>query len=558
MSEQLPAPEFDSQNYERPNQKWICGRAAEGKPCRPGPSGRGRCQATFECAPALEKKEGEAKGRWRCTRPGGVCETGPFPDGTCCRPIPKCSPVATLRTRRGHLTLGVVTATVAVLLILLGSPPLRTKFINPGELSTPHSSDAFAKHARSNRVDQTCGACHTAGALGPSGMTAAAFHASPGPLEIIRLAHARPAEMTAIDESCQRCHTEHVFHQPNVVRDISCSFCHAEHHGAGPMPSTTDAHCTFCHGDAAVMAAAAAKGAGLPPDVFHSRVLPGQNVFQTSRPASGFTRVIHRFAGDHPEFRVHADRLRDPDTLRFNHALHLAGETIPKLTSGQSVDCAFCHQPEAAGVYFQRIQFENHCQVCHSLQFDPETPGLTLPHGNPEFVSAFLHSLPRQYADYAARSGMTRAEEQQQFAREKLQRLQARVTTGEDLEKRVFFSTATSGPETRLGSVSGPTHSLYPGCAYCHEVKPGAQRKAEITKPILFERWLPRGKFTHAKHSGVACTQCHQAATSKDTGDIILPTQRSCVGCHSASGGVSDSCATCHIYHKSHQQIGDR
>jgi hypothetical protein len=97
MSEKLPAPGFDSHSYERPNQKWICGHAAEGKACRLGPEGRGRCQATFECAPVLEMKPGEAKGRWRCTRPGGACETGPLPDGTCCRPIPRCSPVPTLR-----------------------------------------------------------------------------------------------------------------------------------------------------------------------------------------------------------------------------------------------------------------------------------------------------------------------------------------------------------------------------------------------------------------------------------------------------------------------------
>jgi len=551
MSEQLPAPEFDSQNYERPNQKWICGRAAEGNPCRPGPSGRGRCQATFECAPVLEKKEGEAKGRWRCTRPGGACETGPLPDGTCCRPIPKCSPVPTLRTRRGQLTLAVVTATVAVLLILLGSPPLRTKFINPGELSTPHSSDAFAKHARSNQVDQTCGACHEAGALGPSGMTAAAFQASPGPLEIIKLTHARPAEMTAIDESCQRCHPGHVFHQPNVVRDISCSFCHAEHHGAGPMPSTTDAHCTLCHGDAAVMAAASAKGAGLPPDAFHSRVLPGRNDFHTSRPASGFTRVIHRFGSDHPEFRVHADRLRDPDTLKFGHALHLTGETIPKLPDGRKLDCAFCHQPDGAGVYFRRIHFENHCRVCHSLQFDSETPGLTLPHGDPDSVSAFLHSLPKQYSDFAVRSGITRGEEQKEFAQQKLQQLQARVTSGEDFEKRIFFSTATTGPTTQVGTVSGPTRALYPGCAYCHEVKSNPQGTVEITKPILFDRWLAHGEFNHARHSGVACSQCHQAEKSKVTSDIILPARDSCVACHSPRGGVRDSCVTCHGYHSS-------
>ena len=134
MSEHLSAPEFDSHSYARPNQKWICGHAAEGKACRLGPSRRGRCQAIFECTPVLETKPGETKGRWRCTRPGDVCETGPRPDGTCCRPIPRCSPVPTVRTRRGRFTLAMVTATVALLLIVLGRPSLRTRFINPGIL----------------------------------------------------------------------------------------------------------------------------------------------------------------------------------------------------------------------------------------------------------------------------------------------------------------------------------------------------------------------------------------------------------------------------------------
>lgn len=541
MSEQLPAPDFDAQRYERPNQKWICGHAAEGRPCRSGPDNCGRCRATAECAPVLEKKEGETKGRWRCTRPGGPCETGPLPDGSCCRPISKCSPVPTLRTRRGQLTRAVVAATVALLLICLGGS-WRGKFINPGELSTPHSSTAFAKlHAGTNRVDHTCAACHQAGALGPSGLISAAWRAKPGPFEVIKLAHTRPGEMTAIDASCQKCHTGHLLHQPNVVRDISCSFCHAEHRGAGPIAATTDAHCTLCHGDAEVMAAASAKGASLPPE---------GGTPNDSRPTSGFTQVIHSFADDHPEFRVHTDKLRDPNTLRFNHALHLTGETIPKLPDGQRLDCASCHQPDVTGSYFRRINFENHCRVCHSLQFDPETPGLTLPHGDPDFVSAFLRSLPKQYADFAARSGLTRATERNQFAQEKLQRLQARVTSGEDFEKRIFFSSATIGPEVQVGAVRGPTPALYPGCAYCHEVKSEAQGKAEITKPVVVERWLVHGEFNHAKHSGVACAQCHQAATSKDTADVMLPGKNSCAACHSPQGGVADSCATCHVYHK--------
>ena len=76
MKEQLPSPDFDASRYARPNQNWICGYAAEGRPCRVGPDGRGRCRASFECQPVLEIKEGETKGRYRCTRSaqqGGPC-----------------------------------------------------------------------------------------------------------------------------------------------------------------------------------------------------------------------------------------------------------------------------------------------------------------------------------------------------------------------------------------------------------------------------------------------------------------------------------------------------
>lgn len=541
MSEQLPAPGFDSQRYERPNQTWICGHAAEDSPCRSGPDNCGRCRATAECVPVLETPAGESKGRWRCTRPGGACETGPLPDGNCCRPISKCSPVPTLRTRRDQLTRAVVAATVALLLICLGGS-WRGNFINPGELSTPRSSAAFAKlHTGTNQSDSTCAACHKAGALGPNGLLSAAWRAKPGPFEVIQLAHTRPGEMTAIDEACQKCHPGHLLHQPNVVRDISCSFCHQEHRGTGPIAATTDAQCALCHGDGVSMAAAAATGASLQPK---------NGTTTDSRPAAGFTQVLHRFAEDHPEFRVHTDKRRDPDTLRFNHARHLTGETMPMLPNGQKLECASCHQPNATGISFRRINFEQHCQVCHSLQFDPETPGLTLPHGDPSFVSAFLRSLPRQYADFAARSGLTTEADRKQFAQEKLQRLQARVASGEDFEERVFFSSATTGPEVQVGSVRGPSPALYPGCAYCHAVKSGAHGKAEITNPVLIERWLTHGEFNHARHVSVACTQCHAAATSKETADVILPGKSSCAACHSPQGGVVDSCTTCHTYHK--------
>ena len=521
MSEQLPSPDFDAQNYARPNQNWICGHACDGNACRPGPDAKGRCRATAECKPVLELKPGETKGRWRCTRVGGACEAGPLPDGNCCRPIAKCSPVPTLRLLRGRVTLAVIAASCAVLLVVLGNPSWRNRFINPGEISQPHSSAAFVLLAGTNDLNQNCGACHVAGNIGPNGMLHAALHAEPGILDLKKLAQAHAATPTAIDGSCVKCHAGRNFHQPDAP-PISCSFCHAEHQGK-MMAATTDANCSFCHGDAVKMAEGKAES--------------GKRKAET----------IHHFADDHPQFRLLAEKLRDPDTLKFNHALHLAGVTMPKLPGGEKMDCTFCHQPDAAGAFMRPVAFEKNCRVCHSLQFDPETPQLMLPHGSVDFVSAFLRSLPKQYSDLAAKENPA---DVNGFAEKKLAALRTLFSSGVNLERRVFFSTATAGPEAQIGTLSGATRAVFPGCALCHEVKADASGAPQITKPVFIERWLAQAKFNHAKHTGIACTQCHDAVNSKDTADILLPAKETCVTCHSPRGGVKNSCAECHTYHQ--------
>jgi hypothetical protein len=518
MSEQLPAPDFDAQNYARPNQNWICGHACEGNACRPGPDAKGRCRATAECKPVLETKPGETKGRWRCTRPGGACESGPLPDGSCCRPIAKCSPVPTLRVWRGRASLAVIAVSCAALLILLGNPPWRNKFISPGEISSAHSGAAFAALTATNHLNQNCGACHVAGNSGPHGMVHAALQADPGILDLKKLATAKPAEPTAIDGSCLKCHAGRNFHQPDAP-PISCSFCHAEHEGK-VIVATTDANCNFCHGDATKMPVAV-LGKNLPPP------------------------VVHHFADDHPQFRFITEKLRDPDTLKFNHTLHLTGATISNLPGGKKLDCAFCHQPDAAGAFMRPVNFENNCRVCHSLQFDPETPQLMLPHGNVDFVSAFLRSLPKQYLNLAKNPADANS-----FAEKKLAGLRTQFGSGENLERRIFFSTATFGQEAQIGTLSGATRALFPGCAYCHEVKTSTAGSPQITKPVMPERWLAQAKFNHAKHAAISCTQCHDAVHSKDTADVLLPPKETCEVCHSPRGGVVGSCATCHTYHK--------
>ena len=101
MMRQLQARGARESPYERPDRKWLCGWAAEGRPCWLGPDPKGRCAVTHECHPV---RQGD---RWQCTRSpvfGGACDDGPLSDGSCCRPIPRCQPVRSLRAQRGRLS----------------------------------------------------------------------------------------------------------------------------------------------------------------------------------------------------------------------------------------------------------------------------------------------------------------------------------------------------------------------------------------------------------------------------------------------------------------------
>ena len=307
VNEQLPSPDFDRGQYERPNQDWVCGWTCDGWACRIGPSPTGGCRATFECRPVLEKKAGDEKGRWRCTRSkehGGPCETGPRPDGVCACAIPKCQPRRSLRNRRGQLCLAVSAATVALLLIGFCGP-WRWKFISPGQVSASHHGVVLAATPQARPGGDGCAACHASAQGDLRDWMHAAFSAQPGPLEPHRLHQVSVGAMTRLDESCLACHPGHKFHQPNVVRDHSCSACHREHQGKGRMAAPADGQCLSCHGHASVMQASLVKGKTLAASVFDYRPPEGRVLFKTPRPVAGYTPVFHSFAKDHPEFQIH-------------------------------------------------------------------------------------------------------------------------------------------------------------------------------------------------------------------------------------------------------------
>jgi hypothetical protein len=154
--------------------------------------------------------------------------------------------------------------------------------------------------------------------------------------------------------------------------------------------------------------------------------------------------------------------------------------------------------------------------------------------------------LPTQYADLAVKKGITRQNEIQTFVVKQMAQLRERVRSGEELERQVFFTTDPyKAPRPGDARANG---SFY-GCAFCHEVKAVANTAPLITKPILVDRWMVRSDFDHAKHASVKCDDCHHAAQSHNTSDVLMPAKANCLTCHSPQGKVVAECITCHTFH---------
>jgi hypothetical protein len=548
----VPSPDFDSRRYQRPNHKWICGHAGEGCPCRLGPTPSGNCRTTAECQPhAIVRADGTKT--WKCTRPkeyGGACETGPRPDGTCCRPVAPCKPVRSLRARRGLLTRVTIAASIGILLIGF-SVGTRESFINPAPVSVHHSGPDFERLlARKGGNGQGCVACHVEAGQTLTTVARSAAAASTGSLTLDRIWGGHPRDFSRIDRTCINCHTEHDFHQPNVAGITTCSTCHLEHQGSQALARVPERQCTACHADATLMDTYAEQSRRMPPELFAPKTTPGLVIHPGTRPAEGFTTVIHGFATDHPDFHPVREKLRDPNTLKFNHRLHLQGDTIPSL-NGKKLDCAACHQPDAAGSFMQRVTFEQSCRPCHGLNFDENTPGLQLPHGDPIAARAFLRSLPTQYADHATRQLKVTGKDQiTDYVTSHLAMLRGRMLTGESLERAVFFADGRTGVAPIIAGLKGEARAKFAGCAYCHEVTPQGEAAPLITKPQAADRWFLHARFDHSRHRAVKCTDCHAAEASEHTADIILPSIKSCTECHSPKGGVGHACSTCHAYHR--------
>ncbi|MBI06950.1 MAG: hypothetical protein CMM54_08225 [Rhodospirillaceae bacterium] len=297
----------DSSRYERPTNRFRCGRGAEwGKPCEFGPETTGRCGGMNECRPA---KVGD---RWECRRSaiaGGPCENGPDADGSCCNKHPPCQPRRTIRSIRGLLAISafaIVVGVIALMLTLDSGDAARDSIIQPGSLTGGHDNFTSA---------EGCISCHSAHNEDAGDWFLAAF---------------TEEDMT---DQCVDCHTfggdpRHA-HNANFASEgptTQCVMCHTEHKGEdADIKSMSDAQCNACHENS-----------------------------------------IDSFSSNHPAFGANFPHDRRT-SVQFNHTSHLSKYFVDKRYQEKAPEnCTSCHSVDTAAKAVAPASFEETCATCHN------------------------------------------------------------------------------------------------------------------------------------------------------------------------------------------------
>ncbi|MCA9265064.1 MAG: cytochrome c3 family protein [Planctomycetales bacterium] len=377
-------------------------------------------------------------------------------------------------------------------------------------------------------------------------------------------------------QTCRNCHPQDRYdHQPLlaisaqseqdsgvlIAADVfRCADCHREHTGRDDLIRVADSFCVHCHEELQTTAGTSVTFASqvvdfathpqfafLRSQVVDDVTLPG--------PDHGVRDVAvlptEDVAGIPPQWR-------DRTTLIFPHDVHLKTEgvlvpsTHPAAQGARgktlALSCADCHTPADDGRYMQPINFEQHCQACHPLSVSSHAGG-PLPHEQTALIEGVLRQrlfdqyetrhaeepprLPNVDHEPAARDRWTWVEEQ----------LQQTETTPD-------------------GRRTVP-QLVELACRYCHAVEqraapsPTSVLTFDVVPPQIPDRWMRHAVFRHDKHDAetMQCVDCHDASSSKSSGDIILPPIASCQKCHRSRGlidtvwGARDDCVECHQFH---------
>ena len=418
-------------------------------------------------------------------------------------------------------------ATILVLFLLL---PL----VWSGSQSPWNTGDVSRGHAT---IENDCGSCH-------SGLF-------------------RPVR----NQDCMGCHHDTGRHAPVEIEmaeldEASCATCHLEHRGREVnLADLGSDFCSDCHRDL-------------------STRLPGTELVDASD-----------FGDDHPPLRF--SLVTDPTTepvsvdvdaglvensgLAFSHLRHVGKAVSGRGDAKQYLQCGACHQPDAGGLYMKPIVFEEHCEDCHRLDFDPSVPAGFTPHGDPAELRTRIRGL------YSSRVLEGKVRDASAPRRLRLRRPGAEMSVEEASLSRQWVESKLAAAERRFYDRPGT-------CALCHGLEEGAASDGGMgIAPVRLQTvWIPGSVFSHGAHDTFACLKCHPAAAvfdpdpdadlprpswsaedaipyalvaraaetvvSEASGDVLIPTMETCRDCHAGAnawGGdlVPSPCSMCHPFH---------
>jgi FHA domain len=344
------------------------------------------------------------------------------------------------------------------------------------------------------------------------------------------------------NSACTSCHKntahhlEAGFRGPRHFDKSRCSACHKEHNGKQAFIPNDDSICTACHANIKAKA-----------PVSHVADVKG---FSSGHPE--FRATLLRSEGGNEKIErvslANKEQLAEHSNLEFSHEGHLKTAGIRHPTRGKvQLACGDCHTPEPGGEAMVAIDFETHCHDCHQLTFEKDEPERELPHGDEASLLGFLEGY---YADRALR-GRYRESFVPLAVRDR-HRPGEEMSVAEQLEALEW-----AGEHSRE---VGRELVGYRVCATCHAVRRAS--RVESALPLVWQvepvrvatRWFPHARFNHDKHKTEKCTDCHEAAKSKDSRDVLLKgiaTCRTCHGGEDSSGRVASACIDCHGFHVS-------
>lgn len=333
---------------------------------------------------------------------------------------------------------------------------------------------------------------------------------------------------------CSDCH-EDAGHHADPQRfsvasldGLRCATCHKEHTGAEEPVIAGERFCTDCHSELSSVASNS--------DLKDVGGFEAHPQFRPTVVASDDPHSFERIALDAETPPV------DRSNLNFPHDKHLNPKGVRSPTGEPAMlSCGDCHVPETGGVAMLPVRFEDNCAGCHKLQFEPQAPDRTIPHGDVAAAKLFVEDT---YAAIALRGGF---EAEEADAPAVIRRLIGSPVT--ETERQEALQWATQKASEVLDSRFG--RGL---CAQCHTVREEAMPRDWSVAPVhLTKRWLPKGYFTHDAHRDRSCTTCHAAPDSDTARDVLLPEIAVCQDCHGgelATNKVRTACTACHGFHQ--------